>query len=139
MTSRRSPAPVSVPLSLTADFGRVVDAAGLADPAEFMDSLMGEMFDDEVFVFTPQGEVKALPAGATPLARLVYFFGNGHADGTRAMRDVLGGKGANLAEMTNLGVPVPPGFTIACQAGVDFLATGAAPGSRRRGHERGPA
>jgi guanosine-3',5'-bis(diphosphate) 3'-pyrophosphohydrolase len=38
--------------------GRVVDAAGLADPAEFMDSLMGEMFDDEVFVFTPQGEVK---------------------------------------------------------------------------------
>ena len=47
--------------------GRVVDAAGLADPAEFMDSLMGEMFDDEVFVFTPQGEVKALPAGATPL------------------------------------------------------------------------
>ena len=47
------------------------------------------------------------------------------------MRDVLGGKGANLAEMTNLGVPVPPGFTIACQAGVDFLATGAAPGSLR--------
>src|SRR4029077_975570 len=47
--------------------GRVVDAAGLADPAEFMDSLMGEMFDDEVFVFTPQGEVKALPSGATPL------------------------------------------------------------------------
>jgi pyruvate,orthophosphate dikinase len=70
-------------------------------------------------------------AGATPPARLVYFFGNGHADGTRAMRDVLGGKGANLAEMTNLGVPVPPGFTIACQAGVDFLATGAAPGSLR--------
>ena len=45
---------------------------------------------------------------------LVYFFGNGKAEGTREMRDVLGGKGANLAEMTNLGVPVPPGFTIAC-------------------------
>ena len=42
--------------------------------------------------------------------RYVYFFGNGHADGTREMKSVLGGKGANLAEMTNLGVPVPPGI-----------------------------
>src|SRR5688500_18989246 len=50
----------------------------------------------------------------TPVAMLVYFFGNGKAEGTREMREVLGGKGANLAEMTNLGVPVPPGFTIAC-------------------------
>ena len=53
---------------------------------------------------------------------LVYFFGNGKADGTREMSDVLGGKGANLAEMTNLGVPVPPGFTIACAVCVDYLA-----------------
>src|SRR6187549_1811604 len=45
---------------------------------------------------------------------LVYYFGQGRADGTREMKSVLGGKGANLAEMTNLGVPVPPGFTIAC-------------------------
>ncbi|HEV8355793.1 MAG TPA: pyruvate, phosphate dikinase [Gemmatimonadales bacterium] len=44
---------------------------------------------------------------------LVYFFGQGRADGTAAMKDVLGGKGAGLAEMTNLGIPVPPGFTIA--------------------------
>ncbi|HWZ57414.1 MAG TPA: pyruvate, phosphate dikinase [Gemmatimonadaceae bacterium] len=51
----------------------------------------------------------------------VYFFGNGCADGTREMRDVLGGKGANLAEMTNLGVPVPPGLTIATQCCIDFL------------------
>ena len=57
--------------------------------------------------------------------RHVYFFGNGAADGTRDMKGVLGGKGANLAEMTNLGVPVPPGFTIACSTCVDFLGTGA--------------
>jgi pyruvate, orthophosphate dikinase len=44
---------------------------------------------------------------------LVYFFGQGRADGTAAMKDVLGGKGAGLAEMTNIGIPVPPGFTIA--------------------------
>src|SRR3954470_21969392 len=49
-----------------------------------------------------------------PLSQSVYFFGNGKAEGTRDMKAVLGGKGANLAEMTNLGVPVPPGFTIAC-------------------------
>jgi pyruvate,orthophosphate dikinase len=42
----------------------------------------------------------------------VYFFSKGHTDGDRDMRSLLGGKGANLAEMTRLGVPVPPGFTI---------------------------
>ena len=42
----------------------------------------------------------------------VYFFGKGKAEGQSDMRDLLGGKGANLAEMTNLGIPVPPGFTI---------------------------
>ncbi|HYZ26290.1 MAG TPA: PEP/pyruvate-binding domain-containing protein, partial [Geminicoccaceae bacterium] len=42
----------------------------------------------------------------------VYGFGAGQADGTAKMRDLLGGKGANLAEMCNLGLPVPPGFTI---------------------------
>src|SRR5262245_11798339 len=44
--------------------------------------------------------------------RGVYFFGNGAADGTGKMRELLGGKGAGLAEMTLLGLPVPPGFTI---------------------------
>ncbi len=44
--------------------------------------------------------------------RYVYFFGNGKADGHGDMKDLLGGKGAGLAEMTNAGVPVPPGFTI---------------------------
>ncbi|HXH24995.1 MAG TPA: pyruvate, phosphate dikinase [Vicinamibacterales bacterium] len=47
--------------------------------------------------------------------KYVYFFGNGRADGDRQMRDLLGGKGANLAEMTNAGLPVPPGFTISTE------------------------
>ena len=42
----------------------------------------------------------------------VYYFGDGHAAGNAKMKDVLGGKGSGLAEMTNIGVPVPPGFTI---------------------------
>jgi len=44
--------------------------------------------------------------------KYVYFFGNGKADGRGDMKDLLGGKGAGLAEMTNAGIPVPPGFTI---------------------------
>jgi pyruvate,orthophosphate dikinase len=55
----------------------------------------------------------------------VYFFGEGKADGTRDMKSVLGGKGANLAEMVNLGVPVPPGFTIGCSRCIEYLAGGA--------------
>ncbi|PYR23673.1 MAG: pyruvate, phosphate dikinase, partial [Acidobacteria bacterium] len=46
------------------------------------------------------------------MKQYVYFFANGKADGNRNMKDVLGGKGAGLAEMTNAGLPVPPGFTI---------------------------
>ena len=45
----------------------------------------------------------------------VYFFGSGKADGNRTMKDLLGGKGAGLAEMTNAGLPVPPGFTISTE------------------------
>ena len=48
--------------------------------------------------------------------KLVYFFGEGKADGNTRMKDLLGGKGANLAEMTNLGIPVPAGFTISTGA-----------------------
>ena len=44
--------------------------------------------------------------------KYVYYFGNGEADGTAKMKNLLGGKGANLAEMNHLGIPVPPGFTI---------------------------
>jgi pyruvate,orthophosphate dikinase len=46
------------------------------------------------------------------MAKWVYSFGDGRADGRADMRNLLGGKGANLAEMSNLGLPVPPGFTI---------------------------
>jgi NAD+ synthase (glutamine-hydrolysing) len=51
-------------------------------------------------------------ATPTPTERFVYFFGDGRAEGSGGMKDALGGKGAGLAEMTNAGVPVPPGFTI---------------------------
>ncbi|GAB1457519.1 hypothetical protein MASR2M48_28270 [Spirochaetota bacterium] len=44
--------------------------------------------------------------------KYVYFFGDSKAEGDAKMKEVLGGKGANLAEMTNLGIPVPPGFTV---------------------------
>jgi len=47
--------------------------------------------------------------------KYVYFFGEGKAEGNRKMKSALGGKGANLAEMTNLGIPVPPGFTISAE------------------------
>ena len=56
---------------------------------------------------------------------LVYFFGQGRADGTAAMKDVLGGKGAGLAEMTNAGLPVPPGFTITTEACNAYYTAGA--------------
>jgi pyruvate,orthophosphate dikinase len=46
------------------------------------------------------------------MPKYVYFFGAGKADGNRTMRETLGGKGANLAEMSSIGIPVPPGFTI---------------------------
>ena len=49
------------------------------------------------------------------MTKWVYGFGKGRADGTSQMRDLLGGKGANLAEMANLGLPVPPGFTISTE------------------------
>ncbi len=58
--------------------------------------------------------------------RMVFRFGRGQADGHRGMKETLGGKGANLAEMTQLGIPVPPGFTIATAACRRFLDTGAA-------------
>src|SRR3954466_7496670 len=48
--------------------------------------------------------------------KYAYFFGGGKADGNGKMKDVLGGKGAGLAEMTNAGLPVPPGFTIQTEA-----------------------
>ena len=46
------------------------------------------------------------------MTKYVYFFGGGKADGNKEMKDTLGGKGAGLAEMTNAGLPVPPGFKL---------------------------
>ncbi len=50
------------------------------------------------------------------MSKYVYFFGGGKADGNKDMKDTLGGKGAGLAEMTNAGLPVPPGFTLSTEA-----------------------
>ncbi len=62
------------------------------------------------------------PAGRHP--KYVYSFANGIADGSSALRHLLGGKGCELAEMTNLGVPVPPGFTITTEAWAAYSAGG---------------
>src|SRR5437868_4061239 len=52
----------------------------------------------------------------------VYFFGAGQADGRADMKDLLGGKGANLAEMTNIGLPVPPGYTLSTEVCTYYTA-----------------
>lgn len=66
---------------------------------------------------------KAPAAASAPKAgKWVYTFGDGKADGKSSMRDLLGGKGANLAEMANLGLPVPPGFTIPTSVCTYFYA-----------------
>ncbi|MDT2019300.1 pyruvate, phosphate dikinase [Methylocella sp. CPCC 101449] len=58
------------------------------------------------------------------MSKWVYTFGDGKAEGTGEMRNLLGGKGANLAEMANLGLPVPPGFTITTELCTWFYANG---------------
>ncbi|MCS5616001.1 MAG: pyruvate, phosphate dikinase [Candidatus Marinimicrobia bacterium] len=57
----------------------------------------------------------------------VYYFGNGKAEGTAEQKNTLGGKGANLAEMTNLGIPVPPGFTLTTNLCMNYLNNGSYP------------
>src|SRR5437016_13030410 len=75
-------------------------------------------------------------AAVPSLERWVYFFGNGRADGSAAMRDILGGKGAGLAEMANLGLPVPPGFTISAKLCVSYVETASFPDGLREEVER---
>jgi len=70
------------------------------------------------------------------LERHVYSFGNGRADGSAAMRDILGGKGAGLAEMANLGLPVPPGFTISARLCITYLEQGTFPDELREEVDR---
>ena len=56
--------------------------------------------------------------------RYIYAWGGGKAEGNGGMKDLLGGKGAGLAEMTNAGLPTPPGFTITTEACNDYFAAG---------------
>lgn len=65
-----------------------------------------------------------MPAKVETSSKLVYFFGGGKADGETGMKALLGGKGANLAEMTNIGLPVPPGFTISTDVCTRFYKEG---------------
>jgi len=58
------------------------------------------------------------------MTKWVYTFGDGSAEGDASMRNLLGGKGANLAEMSNLGLPVPPGFTITTEVCTYYYANG---------------
>src|ERR1043165_4769755 len=61
-------------------------------------------------------------ATASKAKKFVYTFGNKKADGNGSMKALLGGKGANLAEMTRIGLPVPPGFTITTEVCTYFYA-----------------
>jgi len=67
-----------------------------------------------------------MTSGEGAKARWVYSFGGGDADGAASMKDLLGGKGANLAEMSSLGLPVPAGFTITTEVCTRFYADGGA-------------
>jgi pyruvate,orthophosphate dikinase len=70
----------------------------------------------------------------TPI-KYVYFFGGGSADGNGRMKDTLGGKGAGLAEMTNAGLPVPPGFTIQTEACREYMRGAVSPQMDHEMHE----
>ena len=62
--------------------------------------------------------------GSKKSGRMIYFFGQSKCDGDGTKRDLLGGKGANLAQMTKIGLPVPPGFTITTQVCIDYYTNG---------------
>ena len=66
-------------------------------------------------------EQTSAQAAGQSSTKYAYFFGGGKADGDGKMKDVLGGKGAGLAEMTNAGLPVPPGFTIQTEACREYM------------------
>ena len=71
----------------------------------------------------PDLETESLQTSKATPTKYVYFFGDGKADGNGKMKDDLGGKGAGLAEMTNAGLPVPPGFTIQTEACREYMRT----------------
>ncbi len=72
-------------------------------------------------------EKKLIPNAGKPgksSTKRVYFFGGAKAEGNKEMKNLLGGKGANLAEMANIGLPVPPGFTITTEVCTEFYDNG---------------
>jgi pyruvate,orthophosphate dikinase len=71
-----------------------------------------------------RNSVRKSSTAKTPAAKYVYFFGGGKADGNGSMKPLLGGKGANLHEMTRIGLPVPPGFTITTEICTYYYAHG---------------
>ena len=72
----------------------------------------------------PDNEVKESKTSKQQPTKYVYSFGGGKADGNGKMKDVLGGKGAGLAEMRNAGLPVPPGFTVQTEACREYMSGG---------------
>src|SRR5512144_158263 len=84
----------------------------------------------------PEAEVEnRKPDTKKSATQYVYFFGGGKADGNGKMKDVLGGKGAGLAEMTNAGLPVPPGFTIQTEACREYMRGQISPEMNRQTDE----
>jgi pyruvate,orthophosphate dikinase len=88
----------------------------------FMKSMTGQQ--DEPKPQENENMVNEKPVSRPTDRRWVYRFGVGLADGSADMRNLLGGKGANLAEMSNLGLPVPPGFTITTEMCTQYYANG---------------
>src|SRR5438132_10527370 len=76
---------------------------------QFMAKILKKASSKKVSAKATKPTKKAQTSKKTPY---VYYFGDGKADGDGKMKPLLGGKGANLAEMTRIGLPVPPGFTI---------------------------
>ena len=72
----------------------------------------------------PRQSRAKVPKRSARAPKYVYFFANGKAEGSSALRDLLGGKGCEIAEMINLGIPVPPGFTITTQAWAAYRTGG---------------
>src|SRR3954471_19936829 len=68
--------------------------------------------------------VREFPPQMTDTLKYVYSFGSGKADGKAEMKTLLGGKGANLAEMSSIGIPVPPGFTITTEVCAAYYENG---------------
>ena len=78
-------------------------------------------------VMTVDEKAVTVPSPSQVKTQYTFFFGGGSAEGNGKMKDVLGGKGAGLAEMTNVGLPVPPGFTIQTDACREYMKGGLHP------------